>query len=136
MAEFLILSKIYDGILKSEHRLNQDHVAHRSRGDAKQRVLFPHMQTRHQQTGQKFGNPVRARENIHVPQAVDHQHSHNRVGKDAGQIQHEPGRFPFPPKDQKRDARRAKVTAAITATSKAECRLDIIHFPPVSFSVP
>ena len=60
------------------------------------------MKSHHKKAGKKFRQAMSACQDIHVSQAVNHQHSHNRIRQHPGQIQDEPGRLPLSPENQKR----------------------------------
>jgi len=70
--------------LKQE--LNQDHIAYGADTNAQQGITLPDMQKRNDDTAQNLGKAEGGGKEIHILQAIDHQHTHNGIGEYLAQI--------------------------------------------------
>ena len=72
----------------SEHKLNQQHIAHRSSCNREEHFSFPEMQGYHYHYRYRFGNAMRSAEQRYIFQTVHHKHSEYRSGQRLAKILH------------------------------------------------
>lgn len=89
--------------MQLKHQLHQQHIANRPRADAQQGIPFPDMKQCHHGAADGFGDAEGGGGEVHVLQAVDHQHAHDGVGQDPAQIGDDGGRLPVLAEDQEGD---------------------------------
>ena len=86
--------------LWSEDKLDQKHIAHSSHTDAQQGVPLPDMQQSNDGAAQDLRKAKGRCQEIHILQAVDHQHAHDGVGKYLTQIFDDGRDLPVPAENQ------------------------------------
>ena len=72
--------------LLSKYKLDQKHIKYGADSDAQKRIPLPNMQSGNGSAAQNFRKTKGESQKIHILQAIDHQHSHNRKGEHLAQI--------------------------------------------------
>src|SRR5699024_1500455 len=74
-----------------EHELHQQHIAHRAAGDGQEHLPLPQVQRHGEGDGDALRQAVAPGRQVHVPQAVDHQHAKDRRRQGPAQVLDVPG---------------------------------------------
>ena len=80
------------------------HIAHRADADAEQGIALPYMKKHNYGAGGKLGKPEGGGGDGNVLEAVDKEHTHNRVGKHTAEPRNERGGAALSAENEKGDA--------------------------------